>query len=226
MNEREHVELVRLREAFSSGPWDVSTEGCPDSGTLWASAAGELDAAENEGVLLHLARCRQCATGWQLAREMISPGETGGERVLSLEKGRRSRIWRRPTLLAAAATVLIGLGLGTGLLLQNRRVAPQPVYRQQQPTFEIVASPETQHLAPSGCRLRWNAGPAGIRYDLTVTTDDLGVLAVVKGLTAPEYLVPAEEIPKSTREILWRVTAHLPGGDTLRSGTFRSRIVN
>ncbi len=226
MNEREHAELARLREAFASGPWEVSTEGCPDPETLWASAAGELDTAENEAVLLHLARCRLCAAGWRLAREMISPGETGEERVVSLEKGRRPRIWRRPALLAAAATLLIGLGLGTSMLIQHRQAAPQPVYRRQQAALKIVASPVTQHLPRSGCRLRWNAGPPGTRYDLTVTGNDLGVLAVVKGLTAPQYLVPAEKIPTSTGEILWRVTVHLPGGDTLRSGTFRSRIVN
>ncbi len=226
MNEREQDELTRLREAFSSVSWEPPSGDCPDSETLWASAAGELDTAANEAVLLHVARCGQCSAGWRLAREMISPGETVEERVVPLEKSRRSRIWRRPTFLAAAATLLIGLGLGTGLLIQHRKVAPQPVYRQQQPAFKIVAPPATEHLSRSGCRLRWNAGRAGTRYDLTVTGDDLGVLAVVKGLTAPEYLVPAEQIPESTREILWRVTAHLPGGDTVRSGTFRSRIVH
>jgi len=45
MNEQQHDDLARLRDAFFSEDWEDSTEDCPDSEELWASAAGELDPA-------------------------------------------------------------------------------------------------------------------------------------------------------------------------------------
>ncbi|NOZ94319.1 MAG: zf-HC2 domain-containing protein [Acidobacteria bacterium] len=226
MTRREPGDLARLRDAFSAEAWAPPGTGCPDAEELWASAAGELDPQADQKILLHLAECAQCSGAWRLAREIVSPGETAEERVVRLEKGRRSRTWRRPAYLAAAATLLIGLGLGTGLLINRRGPASQPVYRQQRASVNIVASPQTQRLPRSACRLRWSAGPAGSRYDLTVTTKDLDILAVVRGLTEPEHLLPPEKIPRSTREILWRVTVHLPGGGSVSSKTFSSRIVD
>ncbi len=226
MNEHERAELARLRQAFSQQSWEPSAEDCLDSETLWASAAGELDPEENEAVLLHVASCGQCASIWRLAREMISPSETVDDPPAPFQTVQHPWVWRRPGFLAAAAVLIAGLGLGTGLLISHRYTGRQSVYRQQQPTFTIMASPATRKLPRAGTRLRWNAGPSGTRYDLTVTGVDLHVLTVVNGLTSPEYLVPEQKIPASTRTILWRVTAHLPADGIVRSGTFRSRIVN
>ncbi len=224
MIERGHDELVRLREAFFSEDWERSTEDCPDSERLWASAAGEMEPAEDEEILLHLARCGRCASIWRLAREMIFHDEAAFAPVIPMEEGKRARVWRWPALLAAAAMVVIGVGLGTGLLLNHVQPLSQPVYRQQGETVKMEASPETRRLPRTVCRLRWATGPEGTRYDLTVTGKDLTIICVVKGLTKPEYLLPPEEIPASTHEIFWRVTAHFPGGDVISSETFTSRI--
>ncbi len=224
MKDRRAVTLDRLREAFSSGEWGPPSGECPGPAVLWASAAGELDPAADEAVLRHLAHCSQCASIWRLAREMAAPEEAGGSQVVPLDAGRRPPVWRRPGVLAAAATLLVAVGLGTGVLMERRHAASPPVYRKQPAASEIVASPAAAVLPRSRCRLRWSGVPDGSRFDLTVTGGELGVLAVARGLTAAEYLVPPDRIPEGTREILWRVTAHLPDGGTLRSRTFTSRI--
>jgi len=155
---------------------------------------------------------------------MISPEEVKPAAVVPIEEGKRRSLWRSPALLAAAAMVAIGLGLGTALLFKNGQPAAQPVYRQPAETVKIEASPATRELPRTTCYLRWSSGPEGTRYDLIVTAKDLRVLAIAKALAAPEYLLPAEKIPASTHEIFWRVTAHLPGGDDISSETFTSRI--
>ena len=224
MKIRGAAEMDRLREAFSRGDMDAPSGECPDPGVLWASAAGELDPAANEAVLLHLARCGPCSSIWRLAREMARPEEAGGSQVAPLDEGRRPPIWRRPGVLAAAATLLVAVGLGTGVLMERRHATSPPVYRRQPSPSGIVASPGTGVLPRSRCLLRWSGAPAGSRFDLTVTGKELGVLAMVRGLTAAEYLLPQDRIPEGTHEILWRVTAHLPHGGILRSKTFTSRI--
>jgi len=219
---RQGDELDRLRKAFSGQEWTARDGECPNTEKLWASAMGELDPAGEEAVILHLARCAPCASSWRLAREMIAPIEdapASHETVV-----RRGRAWwRGPGALAAAAALLIGMGLGT-LLFRRGEHASRPVYREQAQTTRIVALPATRAVSRAACRLQWKGGPEGSRYDLTVTGENLESICIVKALTAPEYTVPADHIPPATHEILWRVTAHLPAGEILRSGTFRSRL--
>jgi len=222
MSQRKIEDIARLQNAFSSDDWESHTEGCPDSGTLWASAAGELKPVENEAILLHLARCAGCASSWRLAREMIMADEAASGTVVPIEERKQVSVWRRPALLAAAAMVVIGLG--TAALLHRGQPGPAPVYRQQQEAVTVRALPGTQELHRGACRLRWSGGPEGTRYDLTVTGKDLEILAVVRALTVPEYLLPREDIPRSVHTILWRVTAHLPDGRLANSRTFTSTI--
>lgn len=223
MNRDEQPDSTRLERAFSTGEMRRAEGECPSRDELWASAAGELDPADNEEVVLHLARCSECSTIWRLAREMLPADHLSHTPVVSIESARRPTVWRRLLLPAAAAAILVGVGLGTGLF-QRSDSTPEPVFREQRGGFEILASAGTASLPRSECRLRWSAGPAGTRYDLTVTDSELEIVDTVRGLGQPEHLVPAEKIPGSTAELLWRVTAHLPDGNTASSGTFRSAI--
>ncbi len=145
-----------------------------------------------------------------------------GAKVVSIRDRIRLQNWPK-VVLPVAAAILIGVGLSTGLLLRNDPSSP-PVFRQQQDEDTIAALPETRLLSRTDCRLRWTAGPSGARYDLLVTDGELEVLSTVKGLKEPEYTLPQEEIPASSDELFWRVTAHLPDGRTLSSGTFTTEI--
>jgi hypothetical protein len=212
-----------MRLAFSAEGWQGASEDCPDNDTLWASAAEELDPVADDQVILHLAQCAQCSSAWSLAREMVLPEtmtvasvrETPGHQWL------RSP-WRR-SILAMAATVLVGVGLGAALLL-NREAAAPPVYREQRNEEGIITSVAPVELPRMACRLQWSAGPEGTLYDLIVTDGDLNVLLSVKGLSEAEYLLPEENLSPATREIFWRITAHVPGGGTQSSETFSTRI--
>jgi hypothetical protein len=104
--------------------------------------------------------------------------------------------------------------------------AVEPVYREQAAATTLQAHPEALCLPRTNCLLRWTPGPEGTRYDLTVTGEDLTLLHSRKGLEDPQFLVPPEVIPPATTAILWRVTAHLPGGGMVASPTFRSTLTD
>jgi len=217
------VELGRMREALAEEVPSCAPEGCPSKDELWESAAGEIDPIENETIILHLAQCSECSLTWRLAREMLPPDLVSSPSLIPVSRGGRWRTWRRVFLPAIAATMVIGIGLSVAWLVRKGASSP-PVFRQQQDTGEIVASPRTQVLPRVACRLEWSAAPAGTRYDLIATDPQLEILRAVKGLTRPEYDLPPEAIPTSTNEILWRVTAHLADGRTVASETFTTRI--
>ncbi len=223
MSGAEHNDAARLKTAFSTEEMDRTPGSCPNDDELWASASGELNPAANEAVILHLACCSECSSIWRLAREILPSDHLSQPSVVSIESRNRSPLWRRVLLPAAAAAVLIGVGLSSGLFLRNDP-SSAPVYRNQANDEEILAAPETRSLPRTACRLRWSAGPDGTRYDVIITDGELEILATVKGLGQPEYTLPEEEIPNSTRELFWRVTAHLPDGRKLSSETFTTRI--
>ncbi len=214
--------LTRLNEALTDEEPSCAPGGCPDKEQLWQSAAGELDPPEDESIILHLARCSECSLIWRLAREMLAPDVSVGS-VVSLPDRKSSRIRRRFLVQAAAAAMLIGVGLGAAWLLRTPP-SSQPIFREQRDGGTILPSPGTNLLPRAACRLAWTAGPEGTRYDLVATDENLEILASVKGLTRPEYTLPEETIPASTRELFWRVTAHLPDGRTVSSDTFTTRI--
>jgi len=208
-----------LKTAFVNGSWETAPERCPDTETLWTSAAGELDSAADETVILHLARCPQCSSVWRLAREMGAAGEVDGGTVVSIEGARRSRASRRSVVLALAATVLLGVGLSTVMINRRDTVGPS-VYREQR---SVSDSSEVSVMSRTDCRLRWKAGPDGSTYDLVVTDENLDVLVSIKNLSDPEYRIDPKDLPLSG-EIFWRVTVHFPNGEVHSSETLTTRI--
>lgn len=223
MNGADHNDATLLEQAFSTDEMDRAPGDCPSDEELWASASGELSQAANETVILHLAQCSECSSIWRLGREILPEDHLSGASVVSIEDRRRSSLWRRVLLPAAAAAVLIGVGLSTGLFLKNDPTST-PVFRNQGNDYKILPSPEAKSLPRSACNLRWSSGPDGTRYDLIVTDGELEILSTVKGLNEPEYTVPQGQIPASTEELLWRVTAHLPDGGSVSSETFTTVI--
>jgi len=213
-------DLARLRRAFTGHP-SGGGEDCPDPALLWESAAGELDPAAETPILLHIAGCPDCATAWELAREMAEDaGRTGTVSPLARPG---TPAWRRPGVLAAAATLLLAIGLGGSLLIH--RPAPGPdVYREQAGGTVLRADPVCRRLPRAACRLRWTGAPKGTRYDVVVTDENLDVLCEARRLPDPEFLVPENTLPPAGSTILWRVTAHLPGGGTAASPTFETVV--
>jgi len=222
MKDPRRIDPTPMRAALLAEDLQPAPGSCPDDEAIWASAAGELDAAADKAIVLHLARCSECSSIWRLAREMLLADQGAGSSVVSIADRPRRRMWRRVLLPAAAAAVLIGVGLSTGLFLRND--PSPPVFREQSGEEKISAAPETRSLPRTACLLRWSAGPDGTIYDLTVTDGELDLVGTFKELKRPQFTVPPAAIPPSTEELLWRVTAHLPDGRSVSSETFSSTI--
>ena len=85
--------------------------------------------------------------------------------------------------------------------------------------------PEGEALPRDDAVLRWE-GPAGARFDLTVATEDLRVLATASRLEASEYRIPPDvlsEIP-SGGKIAWGVKAVGEAGAALGAATFLTEV--
>ncbi|GAB4222357.1 MAG: hypothetical protein Kow0062_19380 [Acidobacteriota bacterium] len=216
------LERDRWRAAFAAtrGVLEGGSR-CPPAEKLWASAHEELHGPENEDLILHLARCPACAEGWRLARAVREepPAEPAGP-----GPGRRTR-FRLPTLLAAAAVLLLG-AVGVGLRFGWLAETPPAAYRS--PAEWRIASeiPEDAPLPRDDCVLRWTAGPPGTTYDVRVGTGSLEPILEVRNIRDNELRIePARlrDLPPETI-LLWRVTAHLPDGASFSSPTFRTRL--
>jgi len=219
----EQNDTTRLGRAFSTEESGRDPGGCPSDDELWASAAGELSPSENEAIILHLARCSECSSTWRLAREILPADHLAESSVVSIEHRRRSKTLLSIFLPVAAAAILIGVGLGSGLFVRNDN-SSSPVFRNQGDDVEIEASPEAMSLARNACRFQWTSGPDGTLYDLVVSDADLEILGTITSLRRSEFTLSEEKIPSSTVELLWRVTAHYPDGHTRSSPTFTTTL--
>jgi hypothetical protein len=73
--------------------------------------------------------------------------------------------------------------------------------------------------------LRWSPVP-GATYDLTVSDEDLAIVFVANGLTAPQARVPSGALDAyaAGRRLLWQVTAVLENGKRIKSTTFSATL--
>lgn len=188
----------RLRQAFRELAEDAAPrDDCPEADRLWAAAHGELGPAETREAIEHTAVCPVCAEAWRLAVE------PSGEAVaVAPAEGRSGGGWWRWAAAAAAALVVMVVGL------QPWEGPTVPVERQ--PAAEAIRSlvPEDVPQPRDDLWLRWE-GPEGSRYQVSVSTEDLRILASAEGLEESEYRVPEEALeglPPGSR-LLWRVEA-------------------
>jgi hypothetical protein len=209
-DERLRQALDRVAEVAGNG------EACPPSERLVLSGRGELETKEEVQVILHLARCTACATGWKIAREVAAGGAP-----LSFPARDRpivTRGWFR--VAAAAAVAVVAVGLGVVFLTPERELAP--VYRTQEGRWLSSDVDEEKPLPRGAFVLRWTAGPEGTLYDVRVLSEELEPIASAKGLDRTEYQVPEEALAElaSGSRVLWQVTAILPDAQRVESETF------
>jgi hypothetical protein len=210
-------EEQRLREIFAALE-DVPKNGadCPAAERIVDSADGRLDSGENRDIIRHIGDCAACSTAWWVARET-------GEKEAALSV--RTSVLRGWPALAAAAVLVLMVGIVGQRLLQPRHPT-EPVYRVQEKTWLTSRLPADLRLPRDECILRWTAGPLGTSYDITVTDEDLTVLAADLRLSDAEYRVSQDVLSELSPGsiILWRVTARLPDGNRERSATFTTVI--
>jgi hypothetical protein len=203
--------LTELAEIAGGG------QACPEAVALWSSAQADLPRGEDAAVIRHIGECTACGLAWELARE-LSPVREQPERVRSWTKGWRS--------LAAAAAVLLAATALFLLVPSDVESPSRPVYRDGATAWLSSELPEDQPLPRDGTVLRWTAGPDGTTYDVGVTSESLQPLARAWRLDKPEFRLDPDDLVaiEAGGRVLWRVTAHLPDGDTVVSMTFMHTV--
>lgn len=204
----------------ASGEDAPPTDECPAADRIWAAARRELPLEDRLRVIDHTTECPSCAEAWRLAVAL-------GSDVEAAEVPQSDRKWfRRPATWLWPAAAVLALAVASALLLRSRPADVEPTVRD--PGAESIQSavPPGAALPRDDFTLRWVAGAAGERYDLTVTTSELDVVVVTRGLERPEYRVSPERLanlPRGAR-LLWRVVARAPDGGTRASPTFEVRV--
>jgi hypothetical protein len=213
----------RLQKIFADLT-DVHEEGahCPPLERILDSADGKLSAEDDSEVIRHIGECGGCSTAWWLARETSeNPSlKHGPDASHTL-----TRVLRSWPSMAAAALVIIAIGLVGYQFLQDRQPAG-PVYRVQAEDWLGSELEAGRPLPRTDCILRWTAGPDGTVYDVIVTNEDLEILARVLRHPEPSYrILPGalDRLQPGTK-LLWRVTAYLPDGSETVSPTFTSIV--
>jgi hypothetical protein len=138
-------------------------------------------------------------------------------------RARRFRFaWSRPAWGAVATAALVLIVVGVSLQPGN----DTPTVRGGDTLAVVSRLPEEAPLPRADLVLRWSEGPAGTRWALQLSSEDLSLVHRADSLATSEYRVPAEvlaALPAGTK-LLWQVEARLPDGRVQRSATFVNRI--
>jgi hypothetical protein len=210
----------RLREAFQSlGGTSREEPSEEELDRIWRAVSGELPAPERRDLVDRMASDPALAEAWRVAQELwrAAPQRASAATMHDV------RWWTR-SWFAAAAAVLIAVA--AGVLFQLSRPPGEDTYRDPgRYVVESLVQPETT-LSRHAFRLRWTPGPAGSRYHVRVTTEDLRVLETVSGLDVPELVLDRDALSSVApgSRVLWQVEVTLPEGDTASSETFVARV--
>jgi hypothetical protein len=187
---------------------------------VWRAVSGQLPAEERRDLVDRMAGDAALAEAWRSAQELSRAAAAG------VGSGGRRSGWQvtRASWLAAAA-VLIAV-IGAGIVYQRSGVPRDETFRD--PGHYVIESlvQPTVELPRNAFRLRWTPGPPDTRYQVTVTTENLQVLARVPALTVPEVTLDDRLLSSVAPGglVLWQVTAALPGGESVSSQTFVARV--
>jgi len=208
---------VRLDEAFRAGEDDPPSDAaaCPSVERIWDAVHGDLASTPMRDVIQHLRVCGPCAAEWRAA---MDPEVRGAEAALIAP-------WRRWAPLAAAAVLVVGVGLVVVL----DHVDHVPGVESMRATVgrgiqsligDDAVLPRERFL------LRWAAVEEDARYTVKVDLRDLTPVTVARDLHQPEFLVSAEALKNvpSGATLVWRVEATLVDGSRVASKAFLARL--
>jgi hypothetical protein len=208
-------EIDRLREAWRT--LDEEAQALPaeppvDPNEVWAAVSGELPAERRRELVDRMARDPQLSLEWRLASDLVdSAAEPTEAPVLPFQP---QRPWR-PWLAAAAALALAVVGF---FLFRPQ----EPIYRGGGERIGAIGEPVLRLSAPV---LRWTPVDKAT-YEVSVASADLESIYEARDLRKAELRLPADRLAdlQVGDEVLWRVEAKLPNGDSVRSDTFVFRV--
>ncbi len=205
-----------LGEAFRARPADsFLADACPSGEQLWDGACGDLGQRKTAAIVEHTVVCGGCAEAWRLALDLQESLAAMGR----MPRPASARRWLAP-LAAAGLLLTLGLAYRFGL------PAPAPNFRQPSGAAARSLVLEDQPLPRQKCLLLWSTGPAGARYAVLVSRENLDEVARARDLSEPRFLVPASslaDLPAGAR-FLWQVETRLPSGERRLSPTFFARL--
>ncbi len=98
--------------------------------------------------------------------------------------------------LAAAAVLIAGIGIA--IVYQRSSLRDDTFRDPGHYVVESLVQPDVT-LPRDAFRLRWTPGPPDTRYQVTVTTEEMWVLATIQGLAAPELTLDGRRSRMSRR---------------------------
>lgn len=199
-----------LREAYAPKLRDTSTghgPRCPSPDALLAAAKGEGPERERLQVLDRALQCAACRR--ELALLQAVSGSGTGQRAASA----RSSSWRRFVPLAAAASIVLAVGI---VSLDRWRQRPDEEIMRTGPggagEITLIAPASERHAAAKPVTFVWHSVPGAIQYTLEVDTNDGTVLFAARGADT------VQTVPNLTAgERRWSVRAHMDDGSERRS---------
>lgn len=203
-----------LRDAFQSlAGSSAGACSAEDLERVWLAVTGQLDAGQRRMLVERMATDRALAEAWRVAAELWRLSQDG-----AVATPRPAALPRRMWSLAAAAAVLLAAG-GSWLVMRDRA---GDVLREQPGVTITSLLGNDPTVAREMFRLRWTPAPAGSRYDVRVTTEDLRVIATASDLNAAEFMLESGQLAGLApgARVLWQVDAVLPGGARVSSPTF------
>jgi hypothetical protein len=209
----------RLADAFRASE-DAAEAAVPerDRERIWLAVSGVLPAGERRALVDQAAASPAYAEAWRVAHEMWQASQRTAAHPAAPRAWRWTVQW-----VAAAAVLLVGTTIGL-VSLRERQTRDQ--FRSS-PGYVVQSRiPDAGTLPREAFRLQWAPGPEGSRYRVSVTTEDLVVLATVADLATPEFAVPApllSQLPTGAT-VLWQVDAYLPDGERVTSRTFVTHV--
>ena len=212
----------RLADAFQAIE-DSSGSALPDDlrDRIWLAVSGVLPPEQRRELVDMTARDPACAEAWRVANEMWRASQGIASDTEPGVTPSRARRWTA-SWLAAAAVLLVGTTVGL-VTLRDRRAGDEFRTATEFVVESLVA--ETESLPRESFRLRWAPGPAGSRYRIRVTTDDLTLIAMADIDEAEFRVAPTllSRVPEGA-VVLWQVEAHLPDGQRVTSPTFGTGV--
>lgn len=218
-----HASDERLRAAFQSLGNTAREEPSPDDlDKVWRAASGNLPAEQRRELVDRMSTDPSLAESWRVAHE-LQRGALESPDSRNAREPRRAHWWIQPW---AAVAALVILAVGVGIVVQRTRPADDDTLRDPRRAQVESLVPSDTALPREAFRLRWTPGPAGSRYDVRVTTEDLRLLTTAMDVMQPELVVNVDALatlPSRTR-VFWQVDTKAPGGETIPSPTFVVRV--
>lgn len=198
---------------------------------------GTLDGEELRQVEEHLRSCLACRREVDELRQLRrrvkevagEPPSSGVDRLmqaLAAEAPRPRRGWFRPWQPMLAAAVL-AVAVGVSLWTPGSRQRPAEERSGEQTSVLWSRVDEEGILPRQAFLLQWDAAREWREaiFSVTVTEEDLTLVAQARGLDVMEYQVPAEalqRLPPGTR-LLWQVEAERADGSR-HLEVFKTRV--